>query len=118
MNSNALLKFICAELEELKAKDIAVLDVGKFTTIADHLVVASGTSGRHVRSVSENLLDAAKNFGATPIGVEGREGSEWVLIDLGDVIVHVMQPAVREFYKLEDLWSVRPFSEAADTPPS
>ena len=118
MNSNALLKFICAELEELKAKDIAVLNVGKFTTIADHLVVASGTSGRHVRSVSENLFDAAKKAGAIPIGIEGREGSEWVLIDLGDVIVHVMQPAVREFYKLEDLWSVRPSSEVADTTPS
>lgn len=118
MNSDALLKFICAELEDLKAKDIAVLNVGKFTTIADYLVVASGTSGRHVRSVSENLFDAAKKAGAIPIGIEGREGSEWVLIDLGDVIVHVMQPAVRDFYKLEDLWSVRPSSKVADTSPS
>jgi len=108
MESEALLKLVCDELENLKAKDIKVLEVGKYTSIADYLVVASGTSGRHVRSVSEKIAEAAKHAGVMPIGIEGREGSEWVLIDLADVIVHVMQPAVREFYKLEDLWSVKP----------
>ncbi len=117
MESDALLTFVCDELEALKAKDIKVLDVGKFTTIADYLVVASGTSGRHVRSVSDKLAEASKERGVIPLGVEGKEGSEWVLIDLADVVVHIMQPSVRDFYKLEDLWSVKP-SSSADAPAS
>jgi ribosome-associated protein len=115
MDSNVLLELAVETLEDLKARDIEVLDVKKFTRIADYLIVASGTSGRHVRSVAERVAEAAKHAGVTPLGIEGKEGSEWVLIDLNDVIVHVMQPSVREFYKLEDLWSVRP-STATETP--
>ena len=108
MNSNTLLELAVETLEDFKAFDIKVLDVKKLTSIADYLVVASGTSRRHVRSVSERVAEASKHAGVAPLGIEGKEGSDWILIDLNDVIVHVMQPSVREFYKLEDLWSVRP----------
>jgi len=117
MDSDALLEFTCDKLEEFKARDIKVLDVGQLTTIADYLIVASGTSGRHVRSVADRLVEAAKAEGVAPLGVEGQDGSEWVLIDLNDIIVHVMQPTVREFYKLEDLWSVSAPAQA-DSPNS
>jgi len=106
MQSEELLKLAQSSLEDLKARDIKVLDVRKLTTVADYLVVASGTSKRHVQSVSSNVVDVAKQAGQKPIGVEGVESGEWILIDLADVIVHVMQPSTREFYKLEDLWSV------------
>jgi len=115
MNSKELLEFTRETLDDLKARDIVVLDVAEMTTVADYIVVASGTSGRHVSSVADRLVAAAKEAGVRPLGVEGKDGGEWVLIDLQDIIVHVMQPAVREFYKLEDLWSVRP-STAADNP--
>jgi len=108
MKNEALLQFVCDTLDDLKARDVAVLDVASMTTMADYIIVASGTSGRHVVSVSNKLVEAVKESGTKPLGVEGREGSEWVLIDLADIIVHVMQPSVREFYKLEDFWSVRP----------
>jgi len=108
MNSEELQEFVCDTLEGIKAKDIEVLDIRKMTTMADFIVVASGTSGRHVSSVADRLVEAAKAEGVQPLGVEGKEGSEWVLIDLNDIIVHVMQPATRDFYKLEDLWSMRP----------
>jgi ribosome-associated protein len=106
MESEALLELARTALEDLKARDIRVLDVQKLTSVADYLIVASGTSKRHVRSVSQNLVEVAKQAGQKPIGVEGLESGEWILVDLADVIVHVMQPSTREFYKLEDLWSV------------
>jgi ribosome-associated protein len=106
MLSDELLELARLALEDLKARDIRVLDVRDLTTVADYLIVASGTSKRHVQSISDRLIEAARHEGQRPIGVEGRESGEWILIDLADVIVHVMQPATREFYKLEDLWSV------------
>jgi ribosome silencing factor RsfS/YbeB/iojap len=93
-------------LEELKAKDIVELDVRGKTSIADYIVVASGTSTRHVKSVSDEVVKYAKKIGMMPLGVEGQREAEWVLVDLGDIIVHVMLPRVREFYGLERLWSV------------
>ena len=106
MQSEEVLQLAQEALEDLKAKDVSVLDVRKLTSVADYLVVASGTSGRHVSSLSDSVVRAAKKAGRSPLGVEGQTAGEWVLIDLHDVIVHVMQPRVREFYKLEDLWSV------------
>ena len=111
MHSEELLKLAQDSLDDLKAREVRVLDVRKLTTLADYLVVASGTSDRHVSSLAGSVIDAAKQSGQRPLGVEGLEAGEWVLIDLADVIVHVMQPKVREFYKLEDLWTV-----GADTP--
>jgi ribosome-associated protein len=106
MQSEELVGLAQSALEDLKARDIRVLDVHNLTTVADFLIVASGTSKRHVQSVADNVIETARQAGQRPIGVEGADSGEWVLIDLSDVIVHVMQPSVREFYKLEDLWSV------------
>ena len=102
----ALLKQVHAALEEMKAKDTIEIDVRGKTSIADYLVVASGTSTRHVKSVADEVVQFAKKCGVMPLGVEGEREAEWVLVDLGDVIVHVMLPRVREFYALERLWTV------------
>lgn len=106
MQSEDMLSLAQNSLGDNKARDVQTLDVRKLTSIADYLIVASGTSRRHVQSVSEHVIEAAKLAGQKPIGVEGKESGEWILIDLTDVIVHVMQPSTRAFYKLEDLWSV------------
>jgi ribosome-associated protein len=102
----ALLEQVRAALEEMKAKDAIEIDVRGKTSIADFLVVASGTSTRHVKSIADEVVQFAKKCGVMPLGVEGEREAEWVLVDLGDVIVHVMLPRVREFYALERLWTV------------
>lgn len=91
-------------LEDLKAKDITELDVKDKTSVTDFLFIATGTSSRHVKSLANNVALEAKKAGAQALGVEGEVDGEWVLVDLGDVIVHVMQPHIREFYDLESLW--------------
>jgi ribosome-associated protein len=101
-----LLKQVHLALEEMKAKDAVEIDVRGKTSIADYLVVASGTSSRHVKSVADEVVKFAKKCGVMPLGVEGASESEWVLVDLGDVIVHVMLPRVREYYAIERLWTV------------
>lgn len=101
-----LHKTVIAALEELKAKDIREIDVRGKTSIADLLVIASGTSARHVKSIADEVVKFAKRAGVMPLGVEGEQEAEWVLVDLGDVIVHVMLPRIREFYGLERLWTV------------
>jgi ribosome-associated protein len=101
-----LRKSVIAALEDLKAKDIREIDVRGKTSIADLLVIASGTSARHVKSIADEVVRFAKKAGVMPLGVEGEQEAEWVLVDLGDVIVHVMLPRIREFYGLERLWSV------------
>jgi ribosome-associated protein len=106
MHSDALLKLAQKALEDLKARDLRVLDVRSLTSVTDYLLIASGTSGRHVKSLADKVISSAKEAGEAPFGVEGQDAGEWILIDLQDVIVHVMQPRVREFYKLEDLWEV------------
>jgi ribosome-associated protein len=93
-------------LAELKAKDIVEIDVRGKTSIADVLIVASGTSSRHVKSIADEVVRFAKQAGVLPLGVEGQQEAEWVLVDLGDIIVHVMLPRIREFYGLERLWTV------------
>ncbi len=100
----ALEKLALAALEDVKAVNIKVLDVRGLTDIADTMIVASGTSDRHVRAIAENVVVKAKQAGRRPMGTEGRQDGEWVLIDLQDVLVHVMLPRVREFYALEQLW--------------
>ena len=102
----ALRKTVVDALEELKAKDIREIDVRGKTSIADLLVIASGTSARHVKSIADEVVRFAKKAGVMPLGVEGEQEAEWVLVDLGDVIVHVMLPRIREFYGLERLWTV------------
>lgn len=106
MESEQLLKLVQTSLEDMKAHEMRTLDVRRLTSVTDYLVIVSGTSDRHVRSLASRLVENAKAAGQVPIGVEGLESAEWVLVDLADVVVHVMQPKVREFYKLEDLWAV------------
>ena len=100
-------------LDNLKAKDVQEIDVRGKSSIADLLVVASGTSSRHVKSIADEVVKKAKHAGQPPIGVEGQREGEWVLVDLGDVIVHVMLPRTREFYGLERLWTVGDAAPAA-----
>ena len=113
MDSDALLELAQTSLEDLKARDLRILDVRSMTNVTDYLLVASGTSDRHVKSLAHSVIDRSKQAGHPPLGVEGEEAGEWVLIDLADVVVHVMQPRTREFYKLEDLWSVGSPAESA-----
>ncbi len=100
----ALEKLVLKALEDLKAVNIKVLDVRALTDVADTMIVASGTSDRHVRAIAESVKVQAKAAGRRPMGTEGDADGEWVLVDLQDVLVHVMLPRVREFYALEQLW--------------
>jgi ribosome-associated protein len=109
-----LRKSVIDALEELKAKDVREIDVRGKTSIADLLVIASGTSARHVKSIADEVSKYAKKAGVMPLGVEGEVEGEWVLVDLGDVIVHVMLPRIREFYGLERLWTVGDHGHDAD----
>jgi ribosome-associated protein len=104
----ALVKLVTAALNDMKAVNIKIMDVRKVTDVADCMVVASGNSDRHVSSIADRVVERAKAAGYRPIGVEGQRDGEWVLVDLNDVIVHVMLPRVREFYGLEELWEVTP----------
>ena len=101
-----LLKTVHAAVEELKAKDVVEIDVRGKSSVCDYMVIASGTSTRHVKSVADEVVRFAKRLDVMPLGVEGEREAEWVLVDLGDVVVHVMLPRVREFYALERLWTV------------
>ncbi len=106
MHSEELLELAQTSLEDMKARDVRVIDVRGMTSVTDYLLLASGTSDRHVRSLADRLIENMKQAGQAPLGVEGQDAAEWILIDLNDVIVHVMQPRTREFYKLEDLWAL------------
>ncbi len=106
MKVDKLKQLAIDALEDMKAEDITVLDVKGKTTVTDWVIVASGSSSRHVKSIANNVAVAAKQADYPPLGTEGEAEGEWVLVDLGDVIVHVMQRQVREYYDLESLWSV------------
>lgn len=108
MTPEALSDLVIEALEELKARDIVTLPIGNLTDIADYMIIASGTSNRHVKSLVDNVIEAVKQRGENVRGVEGRETNEWVLVDLGDVLVHVMRGETRAFYDLERLWSELP----------
>ena len=112
MKSEALTDLVVDALDDVKAQDIVRLDVRDMTTVTDYMVVASGTSNRHVKALVDNVAEKAREAGHRPIGIEGEEGGEWVLLDLQDTLVHVMLPKVREFYNLEKLWSISPTGDA------
>lgn len=101
-----LVQVVEGALDEMKAVNVRVLDVHKLTDIADTMIIASGNSDRHVRSIADRIVEHAKKAGFRPMGVEGERDGEWVLVDLQDIIVHIMLPRVREFYRLESLWDV------------
>ena len=104
--ADPLRSLVLAALDDLKARDVREIDVRDKSSVTDLLVVASGTSSRHVKSIADEVVKKAKKAGLPPIGVEGQREAEWVLVDLGDIIVHVMLPRTREFYGLERLWTV------------
>ena len=109
-----LLKLAIGALEDMKAQNITVLDVMKLTTVTDTMVICTGTSNRHVKSLAQNVAEEAKHAGHQPLGIEGSEQGEWVLVDLGGVVVHVMQAQARAFYQLEKLWAVAEEDAAAE----
>ncbi len=92
-------------LDELKAVDMAVLDVRGRSSVTDYMVVVSGTSTRHVKAMADNVVSEAKKAGLPPLGVEGADQAQWVLVDMGDVVAHIMMPETRAFYQLEKFWS-------------
>jgi len=100
-----LVRTVAAALEEIKARDIEVLDVTKITTLFDRMIIASGDSTRQTRAIANNVAEKVKAAGGEVYGVEGEQAGEWILVDLGDVLVHVMQSAVRTHYNLEELWA-------------
>jgi len=104
MNSEQLKDAVVDALEDIKAQDLAVLPVRHMTSLTDYMVIATGTSNRHVRSLANEVQEKVKEAGGEVIGVEGEQAGEWVLIDLGDVVVHVMQGPVREYYNIDELW--------------
>jgi ribosome-associated protein len=108
-----LQKTVTAALDDMKAVNVKVLDVRGLTDIADTMVIASGNSDRHVRSIAENVAQRAKEAGFRPLGTEGARDGEWVLVDLTDILVHVMLPRVREFYGLERLWDMGEMAASA-----
>jgi ribosome-associated protein len=115
MNSEKLANLVIGALDDVKAQDIVKLDVRDMTTVTDYMIVASGTSNRHVKALVDNVSEKAKEAGHRPVGIEGEDGGEWVLLDLQDAVVHVMLPKVREFYNLEKLWSIVPTGDVTAT---
>jgi len=106
MQTEELLKLVENELDERKALNVVTLDVRGKTSITDFMVVATGTSTRHAKALCDYVVEKVKQSGLVPLGIEGQLGSDWVLVDLGDVVLHVMTGQAREFYQLEKLWAV------------
>lgn len=106
MESDALKKLAVDTLEDMKGKDIECLEVGELTSIADYMIVATGTSNRHVKAMADEVVKKVKEAGHPVKGMEGEGQAEWILLDLGDVIVHLMQQATRKLYDLEALWGL------------
>ena len=110
----SLDQIVAGALQDLKADNVHVLDVRHLTTVTDTMVIASGRSDRHVRAIAGAVVEQAKKAGFRPLGVEGERSGEWVLVDLADIVVHVMLPRVREFYNLEKLWDMPARAEDAE----
>jgi len=104
MESEQLKALVIEALEDVKGIDIRVLDVRDMTSITDLMIIATGNTNRQVKALIDSVIDMCKQHGIKPIGVEGTEVGEWALLDLGDIVVHVMQPAIRDFYNIEKLW--------------
>lgn len=105
MNVEELQNFVVSTLEDYKATDITTLDVRELTDVIDSMIICSGTSKRHLKTLADQLVVKAKAKGIVPLGVEGEDTGEWILVDLSDIVVHIMMPETRDFYSLEKLWS-------------
>lgn len=106
MQTEKLIELVSQVLEDMKAKDVTLLDVRGKSSITDFMMIASGTSSRHVVSTAQDVAEKVKKAGVQPMGVEGQQTGDWILVDLGDLVVHVMMPDARSFYDLERLWSM------------
>ncbi|WP_269619738.1 ribosome silencing factor [Zhongshania sp. BJYM1] len=106
MDAEQLKKLVIDSLEDVKGREIVALDIREMSGVTDFMVVCSGTSNRHVKSLAHNVWVEVKKRGIVPLGMEGEDTGDWVLVDLGDVVVHVMLPEARLFYDLERLWQV------------
>ena len=111
-----LQKLVVAALEDVKGNDIEVINTAKLTPLFERIVIACGDSNRHVRSLARNVQDKVREAGGQVISSEGEDGGEWVLVDLGSIVVHIMQPAVRSHYRLEELWNTAPAARKAARP--
>ena len=108
MDIRKLQKIAVSALEDIKGKDIEVINTTKLTSMFDRVVIATGDSNRQVKALARNVLEKVREAGGEVISIEGEDGGEWVLVDLGDVVVHVMQASVRQYYNLEELWQATP----------
>ncbi len=108
MKAKKLRDFVETAVEDMKGQNVVIMDIQKMSSIADYMLVVTGTSSRHVRSIADEVEKRCKDKGLKILGMEGQESAEWVLLDLGDVIVHVMQGATRKLYDLESLWKMSP----------
>ncbi len=106
MRSEQLRELVVDALEEIKGIELTVLDVHEVTSITDAMIIVSGSSNRHVQALADNVINRAKASSIIPLGIEGKAAGDWVLVDLGDVVVHVMRPEIRSFYNLEKLWDI------------
>jgi ribosome-associated protein len=114
MHKKALLDNILDALSDLKAVSVLPLDVHKMTSITEYMVIATGTSSRHVSAIADNVVRKLKMIHIEPLGIEGDTDAEWVLVDLGEVVVHIMQAKARDFYQLEKLWTYSPVTQSLE----
>ena len=116
MQTAKLQKIAVAALEDIKGRDIQVINTTKLTSLFDRIIIASADSTRQVKALARNVREKVEAAGGDVIGLEGEDGGEWVLVDLGSIVVHIMQPAVRSHYRLEELWNTAPAARKAARP--
>lgn len=104
LSNEQLIEIVIDAIEDVKGSGIRTIDVAGKSSVSDTLIIASGNTARQVKAIADNVVEKVKHAGVQPLGVEGEQHAEWVLVDLGDIVVHVMQPSIRDFYNLEKLW--------------